>query len=298
VERTAGALLTREQAAHPLFAELVDLSRWAESMATMNQGWLQELVAAKQKAWAASENEPQEPAEADEAEKEFLKEQKHLTPRRKGAKTQRKQSTFSFERVRRQNKKLLEIDVRSRKVIENTGNKDILSCDLSDILGNSTPVLTENAHSCATKITFSMRFNRQCTALAMPRCESHTPPDARRTNCHRLALDVVRPVRLAACNTETSTGPLLSSEKGPRRNPARSRIPRAACWWRERFHWFLPLTAGRDSQKALAAFRLLPTAYCLVPPGALRYNERTWRQSPHPRAKASGANSGPWHATR
>ncbi len=32
VERTVGALLTREQAAHPVFAELVGLCRWAESM--------------------------------------------------------------------------------------------------------------------------------------------------------------------------------------------------------------------------------------------------------------------------
>ena len=62
-----------------MFAELVDLSRWAESMVAMDERRLRELVAAKQKAWAASENEPQEPTGAEEAGKEFLKEQKHLT---------------------------------------------------------------------------------------------------------------------------------------------------------------------------------------------------------------------------
>ena len=85
---------------------------------------------------------------------------------------------------------MLKIDVGSRKVIENTGNGHILSCDLSDILGNSAPVLTEYAHLGATKVTFSMRFNRQCTALAMPRCEPQNLTDARRTNYRRLALDV------------------------------------------------------------------------------------------------------------
>ena len=67
VERTARALLTRERAAHPVFAELVDLFRWAESMVAMDERRLRELVAAKQKAWATSENEPQEPAGAEEA---------------------------------------------------------------------------------------------------------------------------------------------------------------------------------------------------------------------------------------
>jgi len=179
VERTASALLTREQAAHPVFAELVGLSLWAESMTAMDERRLRELVAAKQTAWTASENEAQEPAGAEEAGREFLKEQKHLTPRRQGAKAQRKQSTFTFERGRGQNKKMLKIDVGSGNVIENTRNYDILSRDLTDILGNSAPVLTENAHLGATRITFSMRFNRQCTALAMPRCEPQDLPDAR-----------------------------------------------------------------------------------------------------------------------
>jgi len=116
VEPTARTLLSREQAAHPVFAELVELSRWAESMVVMDERRHRELMAAKQKAWAASENEPQ-------------------------------------ERGRGQNKKMLNIDVGSRKVIENTRNDDILSCDSADILGNSAPVLTENAHSGATKIT-------------------------------------------------------------------------------------------------------------------------------------------------
>jgi len=196
VERTARALLTREQAAHPLFAEFVDLSRWAESMVAMDERRLRELSAAKQKAWATSQNEPPEPAEADEGGEKFLMEQKHLAPRRKGGQAQRKQSTFTLERGRGQNKKLLDIDVGSRNVIENTRNSDILSCDLADILGNSAPILTENAHLGATKVTFSMRFHRQCTALAMPRCEPPILPDARRTNYRRLALDVVRPVRL------------------------------------------------------------------------------------------------------
>ena len=36
-------------------------------MVAMDERRLRELVAAKQKAWAASENEPQEPTEAEEA---------------------------------------------------------------------------------------------------------------------------------------------------------------------------------------------------------------------------------------
>jgi hypothetical protein len=75
---------------------------------------------------------------------------------------------------------MLEIDVGSRNVIENKRNGDVLSCYLSDILGNPAPVLTENAHLGATKSTFSVRFSRQCAALAMPRCESQNLPDARR----------------------------------------------------------------------------------------------------------------------
>jgi hypothetical protein len=78
----------------------------------------------------------------------------------------------TFERRRGQNKKMLENVVGSRNVIENKRSDDILSFYLSDILGNSAPVLTEIAPLGATKITFSMRFNHQCTALAMPRCES------------------------------------------------------------------------------------------------------------------------------
>jgi hypothetical protein len=85
-EPTAGALLTREQAAHPVFAELVDLSLWAESMTARDHRRIRELVAAKQEAWAASENEPQKPARAEEGGEKFLREQKHLTPRRKESK--------------------------------------------------------------------------------------------------------------------------------------------------------------------------------------------------------------------
>ena len=194
VERTAGALLTREQAAHPLFAELVDLCRWAESMVASGERRLSEFVAAKQKAWAASENQPPEPTGTEEAGEEFLKEPKHLTPRRQGAEAQRKQSTFIFKRGKEQNKKMLEMDVGSRNVIENTRDNDILSCYCSDILGNSAPILTKNTRLGATKITFSMRFNHQCTALAMPRCESQNLPDA---HYPRLALDVSTRLRTA-----------------------------------------------------------------------------------------------------
>jgi hypothetical protein len=172
VEPTAGALLTREQAAHPVFADLVDLSRWAEGMTARDNRRIREFVAAHQTVWATSEIEPQEPAGTEEAGGKFLMEQKHLTPRRKGAETKRKKRTFTFERGRGQNKKMLEIDVGSGNVIENKRNDDILSCYLSDFLGNSEPVLTQNAHLGAKKITFSIRFNRQCTALATPRCES------------------------------------------------------------------------------------------------------------------------------
>ena len=76
-----------------------------------------------------------------------------------------------IERGKEQNKKMLEIDVGSRNVIENTRKDDILSCYLSDILGSSELVLTEYAPFGATKVTFSMLPNRQCTALAMPRFE-------------------------------------------------------------------------------------------------------------------------------
>jgi hypothetical protein len=85
-----------------------------------------------------------------------------------------------FEQGKEQNKKMLENDVGSRNVIENKRNDDILSCYLSDILGNSAAVLTENAHLGATKVTFSMRFNGKCRALAMPRLESQNLPDPRR----------------------------------------------------------------------------------------------------------------------
>ena len=189
VEPTARALLAREQAAHPLFAELVDLSRWAESMVAMDERRLCELGAGKQKAWTACENGSQGLAEAEE--EKFLEEQKYLTPSRKGAKTQRKQSTYTFERAGGQKKKMLGFDVGSRNVIENTRNNGILSCVSADILGNSAPVSTENAHLGAIKITFSMRFGRQCTALAMPRCEPQNLRDARRMNYHRSALQKI-----------------------------------------------------------------------------------------------------------
>jgi len=73
-----------------VFAEFVDLSRWAESMTAMDERRLREFLAAKQTAWAAGQNEPHELAGAEEAGKEFLKEQKRLTPRRKGAKALRR----------------------------------------------------------------------------------------------------------------------------------------------------------------------------------------------------------------
>jgi len=170
VERMAGALLTREQSAHPAFAELVNLARWAESVVAMDERQLREHVAAKQKAWETPENEPPEPA---------------------GAKAG---NAITIEQGRGQSKKMLEIDVGSRKVIENKGNEDMLSCHQADILGNSAPVLTENSHLGAIKITFSMRFNCQCAALAMPRCEPQNLPDA---HYPRLALDVTTRLRMA-----------------------------------------------------------------------------------------------------
>jgi hypothetical protein len=191
IEQTARTVLNRQQAAHPVFAELVDLSLWAENMAAIDNRQLREFVDAKQTAWAATENEPQKPARAEEVGDKFLTEQKHLTPnpvagpiligpsdstyrRPKGAILQRKQSSFTFERWKGQNKRMLRIDVGSRNVIENKRNDDILSCYLSDILCNSELVLTENANFGATKVTFSMRFTRQCTALTMPGWESQS----------------------------------------------------------------------------------------------------------------------------
>ena len=74
VEQTARTLLNRPQAAHPVFAELVDLSRWAESMTAMDNRQLREFMAARQTEWAGGENEPQKPARAEEAGDKFLPE--------------------------------------------------------------------------------------------------------------------------------------------------------------------------------------------------------------------------------
>jgi len=162
---TASALLTREQGLHPVFAELVGLSLWAEGMVVMANSQYGELVAAKQKKWAARANERPEPTEA--------KADSPHTWARGGGKT---------------NKKMLKNDIGSGNVIENTRNRDILSCDPTDILGRSDTFLQEITRLGVTKVEFSMRTTRQCTGLAMPRCEPRNLPDARRTNHHRLAL--------------------------------------------------------------------------------------------------------------
>ena len=95
VERTVRALLTPERAAHPLFGELVDLFRWAEGMVVVDARSYRELCEAKQKAWASGETKRQEP--------------EHTEVERAPA----------SGRGRGQKKKMLNIDVRSRKVIEN-----------------------------------------------------------------------------------------------------------------------------------------------------------------------------------
>jgi hypothetical protein len=100
IERTACALLTREQAAHPVFAELVDLSLWAESMTAMDNRQLREFMDAKQTEWAASENEPQKPVRADEGGEKFLMEQEHLTPRRYSAKKTKHLNLRAGERAK------------------------------------------------------------------------------------------------------------------------------------------------------------------------------------------------------
>jgi hypothetical protein len=224
IERTACTLLTREQAAHPVFAELVGLSLWAETMTAMDNRQLREFMAAKQTEWAASENEPQKPARADEGGEKSLMEQEHLTPRPKGAIAQRKQSTYPFERGRGQNKRMLKIDVGSRNVIENKRNDDILSCYLSDILCNSKLVLTEYAHFPATKCTFSMRFGRQCTALAMPRFEPQDLPDARRTNYRQLVPYVDLLARLMITETGGGdSGPATPASQGAGSEPGLAR---------------------------------------------------------------------------
>jgi hypothetical protein len=82
-----------------------------------------------------------------------------------------KTKRFWIHTGERAEKKMLANDVGSRNVIENKGNYDILSCYLSDILGNSEPDLTEIAHFGATKSVFWMRFNRQCAARVVPRLE-------------------------------------------------------------------------------------------------------------------------------
>ena len=52
----------------------------------------------------------------------------------------------------RQSKEMLNCNVRSRKVIENTRNNDVMSCQSTDNLGDLTPVLTESAVLGATKL--------------------------------------------------------------------------------------------------------------------------------------------------
>jgi len=97
VEWTARALLNREQAAHPLFADLVDLSRWAEGMVAADERGFSEFVAAKQKAWAASENQPPEPTGTEEAggkTPEGGKTSHAKAPRREGA-TKTQQSVLA-----------------------------------------------------------------------------------------------------------------------------------------------------------------------------------------------------------
>ena len=224
VEQTATELLTRQQVAHPVFAEVVDLALWAEAMTASGQRWFRELVEPKQKAWATGENQPQELTPAGGPDEESRKEREHLTPRPKCAQTQRKQSTFSLERGRVPKKKMLGNDVGSRNVVENKGNNDILSCYRSDILGNLKPILTENAHFGATKITFSMGFGRQCRAFAMPRFEPPDLPDTRRRSFRQLAPDVDLLARLTIAQAgKGDSGPAAPASQGTGAEPGRGR---------------------------------------------------------------------------
>jgi hypothetical protein len=165
VQATARALLSREQALHPVFDELVGLARWAEGMVVAHERHYREFIAAKQKEWVTGANVPPQPTDS--------KSESLITRARGGGKAK---------------KKMLEIDVGSRNVIENTRNKDILSCYPTDILGRSEQFMTENSRLGVATVAFSMRSNRQCRLLAMPRCEPQNLPDARRANDPRHAL--------------------------------------------------------------------------------------------------------------
>ena len=157
VARMADLLLTREQAAHPLFAEVVDLAVWAEDMVSANERFLRELAAAR-RARMSGENADQGIVEV-EAESAAKSRYQVAGVGKESAPPGKEQRKKMFDHV------------QSRKVIGNTRNNDIMSCYSTDILGNLTPVLTGKAQLGATNITFGMRFRRQCWAVATPRYE-------------------------------------------------------------------------------------------------------------------------------
>ena len=136
VGRMADALLTRERAAHPLFAEVVHLARWAEDAVATDERFFREFAAPP--VGMAGANAGQEPAEVKAG------------------------STLTLAREIGQSEKMLDNNVRSRKVIESTRNNDIMSRCSTDILSSLTPVLTEKRPLGVTKVTFAMRFGRQC----------------------------------------------------------------------------------------------------------------------------------------
>jgi hypothetical protein len=82
VQATARALLSREQALHPVFDELVGLARWAEGMVVSHERYCRELVAAKQKEWVTRENVTPQPTDS--------KAESPITRARGGRKDQKK----------------------------------------------------------------------------------------------------------------------------------------------------------------------------------------------------------------
>jgi hypothetical protein len=95
VDRTAAALLTPEQAAHPLLAEIVDLAREAEVELVMDTRRHQEFFAGGRKTWTDAR-------------------ESRLAPAKTSA-----ESAPHPEQAAGQRKKDVKVDGRSRKVYEN-----------------------------------------------------------------------------------------------------------------------------------------------------------------------------------
>jgi hypothetical protein len=94
-----------------MFREVVELFRWAEAMVILDNRWFNEIFEASQKAWTAH--------------------------RQRASATKQTGSRKSppLRVAKRAAKKDINIDVRSRNVIENKGDNDILSCPSAHLFG-------------------------------------------------------------------------------------------------------------------------------------------------------------------